>query len=167
MNYKALAKYFLIFSIAIFLCACGKNVEFSEKGEIAVSKVKTLQSYMKAPDTFILRDDVLVMEVDEGKFVFISYSAENNFGVPLQDMSVFYNDEYYGSYYDMKENQQILRTDYVTDEKYEEAMERRMMELRCLINFSQWKIGKIDDFEVVSCKEIAEKLGIKYETDTD
>lgn len=122
---------------------------------------------MKAPDTFILRDDVLVMEVDEGKFVFISYSAENNFGVPLQDMSVFYNDEYYGSYYDMKENQQILRTDYVTDEKYEEAMERRMIELQCLINFSQWKIGKIDDFEVVSCKEIAEKLGIKYETDTD
>lgn len=167
MNYKILAKNILIFSLVIFLCACGKKVEFSEKGEIAVSKVKTLQSYMKAADTFILRDDVLVMEVDEGIFVFISYSAENNFGVPLQDMAVFYNSEYYGSYYDMKENQQILRTDYETDEEYEEAMEKRKMELLCLINFTQWKLGEIDDFEVVSCEDISEKLGIKYEVDND
>ena len=153
--------------LAFGICACGK-IEFSEKGQIAVDKVKELQSYMKAPDTFILRDNVLVIDKNGITFVFIIYSAENSFGVPLQDMDVFYDSEYYGSYYDMKEyydmeeNQQISREDYETEEAYTDALEKRRDELLCLITFTQWQIGKIEDYEVISCKDIGKELGIEY-----
>lgn len=105
MKYKKILKIFLVFVMVLSSCACEKTPEFSEKGQIAVGKVKELQSYMKAPDTFILKDDVLVIEQDNeygNIFVYISYTAENSYGVPLQDIGVFRNDEYCGSYYEMK-----------------------------------------------------------------
>ena len=155
----------ILLVFCIILSACGKEIKFSEKGEMAVDNIKKLQSYMKAPDTFILRDDVLVLDENEKIFVFISYSAENSFGVPLQDMAVFYGGEYYGSYYDMEKNQQISREAYETEEAYEEALEKRKLELLCVIKFNQWVLGEIEDYEVIPCKNIAEKLGIKYQTD--
>lgn len=153
----------LIGMLAFGLCACGKT-EFSEKGQIAVDNVKELQSYMKAPDTFILRDDVLVIDENDKTFVYIIYSAENSFGVPLQDMDVFCDGEYCGSFYDMKESQQISRADYETEEAYIEALEKRRIELLCLMTFTNWQLGKIEDYEVVICESIAKKLGIEYKT---
>lgn len=167
MNYNILVKYFLIFSIAIFLCACGK-IKFSEKGQIAVDKVKELQSYMKAPDTFILKDDVLVIEQDneyDNIFVYISYTAENSYGVPLQDMVVFRNDEYCGSYYDMKgSNTSIeeLAKNSSSFEDYAYSILQQAIEEDALELYSDWQNGKIEKYEVISCKDIGKELDIKY-----
>ena len=172
MNDKVILKYLLAFTTIISLCACGK-IEFSEKGQIAIDQVKELKSYMKAPDTFILKDNVLVIDENDITFVFIVYSAENGFGVPLQDMDIFYDGEYYGSYYDMEkyynmeENKYLSRADYETQEAYTDALEKRKDELLSLLTFTQWKLGKIDDYEVISCKSIAKELGIKYQIDNN
>lgn len=157
----------LLGMLALGLCACGKT-EFSEKGQIAVDNVKELQSYMKAPDTFILKDDVLVIEQDNeygNIFVYIPYTAENSYGVPLQDMGVFRNDEYCGSYYDMKDNEtttdELVRNSS-SFEEYAYSIVQQEIEEDALKLYYNWQNGKIKEYEVISCKDIGIELGIEY-----
>lgn len=159
----------LLFGILpLALCACGKTIEFSEKGQIAVDKVEELQNYMKAPDTFILKDDILVIEEDNeygNIFVYISYTAENSYGVPLQDMGIFRNDKYLGSYYDIKDNEttiEELAEKSSSFEEYAYLVVQKEIEEDALELYSDWQNGKIEKYEVISCKDIGKELGIEY-----
>lgn len=68
-------------------------------------------------------------------------------------MAVFYG----GEYYDMKENPQISEEDYETEESYKEALEKRIIEIYCVIKFNQWKLGEIEAFDtIVELKQAVE-----------
>lgn len=168
MNYKKIFKLLVVFVMLVFLCACEKTPEFSEKGQIAVDKVKELQSYMKAPDTFILKDDVLVIEQDNeygNIFVYISYTAENSYGVPLQDIGVFRNNEYCGSYYEMegsKTTTEELAINSSSFDEYTNSIVQQKKEEDALKLYSDWQNGEIEKYEVISCKDIGKELDIEY-----
>lgn len=159
----------ILIAVCIILSACGKEKkEFSEKGKIAVNKVKELQSYMKAPDTFELKDDVLVIEQDneyKNIFVYILYTAENSYGVPLQDMGVFRNEEYCGSFYEMNGDKTAVE-DLVKNSSswgdYTDSVVKKLKEEDVLKLYSDWENGKIKKCEIISRKDIGEELGIKY-----
>ncbi len=159
--------FFAVFVIIVSFCAYAKTPEFSEKGQIAVEKVKELQSYIKAPDTFILKDDVLVIEQDNkygNIFVYISYTAENSYGVPLQDMLIFRNNEYCGSYYDMKGNEttiEELANNSLSFEEYAYSIVQQKIEEDTLELYSDWQNGEIEKYEVISCKDIGKELNIE------
>lgn len=170
MKFKILIKNFFVLAMVVCLCACGK-IEFSEKGKVAVDKVEELQNYMKAPDTFVLKDDVLVIEQDNKNsdqsniFVYIVYTAENSYGVPLQDMAVFRNDEYLGSYDDIANDETTtddLAKNSSTFEDYANSVVQYIIREDCLNLYSDWKNGKIEKYEIISCKNIGKELGINY-----
>lgn len=149
-------------------------MEFSTKGWIAVGLVKSLKNKMNAPDTFMLRDDVIVIGKKDAPaltYVYISYSAQNNFGVPLQDIAVYRKtsdeNEYLGSYSDVCESAKPLKQSQ-SDAGYWAAELNRLHCEEAVTFLSEWQLGQRDDFsEVISCKDIAKELGIDYQTDDD
>ena len=66
---------------------------------IALNDARLLKSYLKAPDTMVIKDDIYIIE-GEGKnndISLITYTAQNAYGVPLQETAVFQGNSYVSS----------------------------------------------------------------------
>ena len=97
--------------------------------------------------------------------MYISYTAENSYGVPLQDMGVFRNDEYCGSYYEMMgggKTAEELAKNSSSFEEYAYSIVQQKIEEDALKLYSGWQNGEMEKYEVISCKDIGKELDIEY-----
>ena len=96
-------KRILIVALVCLLSVCllGCSSVMSEKETYAYDDLKSLIGMVKAPDTFVLRGDILGISVDSedkhpGEYTFIEYSAANSFGTPLRGVAMFKDHRYIG-----------------------------------------------------------------------
>lgn len=64
---------------------------------IALNDARLLKSYLKAPDTMVIKGDIYVIEGKNTDISLITYTAQNAYGVPLQETAVFQGNSYISS----------------------------------------------------------------------
>ena len=91
--------------LALSLAACGAKKSIEE--QYAVRNTKALRDMMKDPDSFKLRDDVVVI-VDEKNhiyYTFISASGSNSYGASIRSVSIFKDGKYFA---DLDDEDELL-----------------------------------------------------------
>lgn len=87
----------------LLMCVCGGcAAKLTDDEQRVADIVAKLVNMMKDPDSFKLRDDIVVIYTDDpilGKtyYTYITYSANNSFGASLVDTAMFADNRYIGS----------------------------------------------------------------------
>ena len=124
----------------------------------ALSKVERYQNMMKDPDSFKLRNDVLVIvaKEDDGRntYTYITASGNNSYGASITSTAMFKNYSYIGDYEDDYEDfdTNAEKLEFLTAKKYLLAWN-----LAGENGEDNWVSA-----ELVSGKKIAKKLHIEY-----
>ena len=82
----------LVVIIILSFSSCGKTQSIEE--QYAIKNTEKLHNMMKDPDSFKLRDDVMVIRHEDKNgsrtfYTFIHASANNSYGASMQSVSVF------------------------------------------------------------------------------
>lgn len=85
----------LVLGLGLFGC----DSFMSEREDSACRNLDTLVNMMKAPDTFVLRGNVISVTANDqtnyaGEYTFINYSSANSYGTPLRGAAMFKNHQY-------------------------------------------------------------------------
>ena len=151
--------------VVLLMCVCGGcAAKLTEDEQRVADIVAKLVNMMKDPDSFKLRDDIVVIYMDDhdlGKtyFTYITYSANNSYGASLADTAMFVDNRYVGSVDDDADD---LET---TDERTTLA--------KAQFNIAAWNFmismggdpTKNEDWisaETVSMEKIANHLKVDY-----
>ncbi len=107
---------------------------------------------MKDPDSFKLREDIVVIvDEDYTTYSFIVYSANNSYGASLTGLAMYKDYSYVGDYYDDED-------DFYTEAEIKEYKIAKA-------KLAMWRLGGSGNWhssEAVSRKKIANKLHIEY-----
>ena len=157
--------------LTISLSACGAKM--SEKGENAIECVQTLVDYLKVPDSLKLRKIIVADFADEEylsglshRYCFIEYTAENSYGAATRSTSIFVDGYYLNDLDELQDTDKRTKKtiDYVfgnlsSDEKIIFEYESGALKLNIALKD---KTINENDYEIVSCKTIGQKLKIDY-----
>lgn len=92
--------------------SCGKKQSLEE--QYAIKNTQQLHDMMKDPDSFKLRNDVMVVRYEDKNgvrtyYTFINASANNSYGAAMQSVSVFKDATYFADLDDYDEWQDELK----------------------------------------------------------
>lgn len=149
MQIAAVGAAVLILVVGFFII---KNNTLSSNGKHALNIVDHLQGIMKDPDSFKLREDVVVIvDEDVNTYTFISYSSNNSYGAALTGLAMYENYTYVGDYYD-------------DDDDFGSTEELKAFK-KAKATLAMWRLGGSKNWissEAVSRKKIGKKLHIDY-----
>ncbi len=122
----------LVVIIILSFASCGKTQSIEE--QYAIKNTEKLHNMMKDPDSFKLRNDVMVIRHEDKDglktyYTFIHHSANNTYGASMQSVSVFKDGTYFADLddYDEISNEASKYSDaYMKnhrDEDYKKAMD--------------------------------------------
>ena len=157
-QYKKLILIIVPVFLLVLILAVAWGNHFSENEKLALSAVYNLSNRMKDPDSFKLREDVLVITSNQGnRYVYINHSANNSYGAAVTGIAMCAEDEY------------ICDVDDDTSDLDLEALKK---EISCSLIYSEWELThdgtitakepQIKQWEFVIMKKIAKKLHIDY-----
>jgi len=98
---KRFFAFILVLVLVLGMVGCGGSKKLTKDEERALSIVQDLVDSLKDPDSFKLRDDVLVIYNPEksdpfSMYVYIDYSANNSYGASIRSIAVYHYYEYLG-----------------------------------------------------------------------
>lgn len=177
---KKSLSFMLAVILALSLAACGAKKSIEE--QYAVRNTKILRSMMKDPDSFKLRDDVVVI-VDEKNhiyYTFISASGSNSYGASIRSVSIFKDGKYFSDLDDedellskMNEAERICKNDNNEEnrEKFFSASNDYILLLRLkkwYVNGANYNHTDIDGIHIVTTtvfdqKSIGRQAKVDYE----
>ena len=161
-----------------------------EAMEIAKENVKALRKQLLAPDTMTLNSDVYIVEVGNGTLNYsmlgeaytlyvVSYSSQNEYGVPIHETVIFDGNKYIGTEQDLEKVQGEIDTLRMKSDrldgmdKLQALADARNLQIYHVkysgyfginaSNYSEYS-GMISGFSRVSGEWIAEELGIEYKS---
>lgn len=150
-------------ALSACLGGCASGFMMSEGESRAADDLEKLVGMAKAPDTFVLRGDVIHISADAeaddpGDYTFIEYSAENGFGTPLRGVAMFKDHRYIG---DM--NEEAEASAGASDAEIDELLEINETKLVYL----EWNLGGRENTdhvvgEVIDGGKLASKVGVEF-----
>lgn len=148
----------------LMLCVSGCAAVMDEKESFAADDLERLVSMMKAPDTFVLRGDVITISADSeadspGDYTYIEYSSANSFGTPLRGVAMFKDHKYIGDMNDDPESPQSG----ASSEELADLMEVNDTKLVYL----EWSLAGREDSDHVKARvidghKLANDLGVEF-----
>lgn len=153
-----------LLAAALTLCASGCAAGMDERESFAADDLEKLVNMMKAPDTFVLRGDVVAISADSeadspGDYTYIEYSSANSFGTPLRGIAMFKDHRYIG---DMNDDPESPRSG-ASDEELADLMEVNDTKLVYL----GWSLAGREDSDHIKAKiidgrKLANNVGVEF-----
>lgn len=132
---------------------------------IALSDARLLKSYLKAPDTMVINMDIYVIEGENNDISLITYTAQNAYGVPLQETAVFQGNSYVGSLSELEKiadklQQEIDAKIASKSSDLQDLMNQHLQILALIVEIQYAPLN--GNFHTVSGEYIAEELGVSF-----
>lgn len=153
-----------VLAAAFALCVSGCASIMDERESFASDDLEKLVNMAKAPDTFVLRGDVIVISADSeadypGEYTYIEYSSANSYGTPLRGVAMFKDHRYIGDLNDEVEKPQSDVSDEETDNLIEIG-ETQLVYLG-------WNLGGREDTDhvkarIINGRKLAFNLGVEF-----
>lgn len=132
---------------------------------IALSDARLLKSYLKAPDTMVIKGDIYVIEGKNNDISLITYTAQNSYGVPLQETVVFQGNSYVSSLSELEKMPDALQQeiDAKSASKSPDLLGLMNQRLQILALIMEIQSAPLTgNFNTVSGEYIAKELGTAF-----
>lgn len=172
----------LVLCVLLMIIIASRGAGFSERGRDAVECVTQMKTRVDNPASFLLTEDAVVFEVDEGgllgkRVCVVHYSSKNSRGIHVDGSGVFLDGMYLGSLDELERDVYRVKNDtsYTSYEKRGKDLERVIPLMQILKQYSGIQLmesmskGFIGNdnasdkgYELVSAERIGKKLNIPY-----
>ena len=132
---------------------------------IALNDARLLKSYLKAPDTMVIKGDIYIIEGKNNDISLITYTAQNAYGVPLQETAVFQGNSYVSSLSELEKMPDKLQQEIDAKRASKSSdlmglMNQRLQILALILEIQSAPLS--GNFNAVSGEYIANELDVTF-----